>query len=152
MNGHLEALCTTAELYETGVYSDLTVTCGDDVYCVHKNIIWPRSSFFKAACDGRFNVCHHVQISLPDDEPEAVRMMMRYFYYLNLAPPKDSTSRDPKPLKPSPDLCLLVKVYALGEKYDIPGLKETARKKFEELALYLSSNSNLQDAAQEAYT
>jgi hypothetical protein len=42
-------------LHESGAYSDLTIVCGSDTYNVHKAIICPQSSFFRAACQpGRF--------------------------------------------------------------------------------------------------
>lgn len=41
-------------LFETGAYSDLTITCGEDRYAVHKAIVCTRSPFFAAACNGMF--------------------------------------------------------------------------------------------------
>jgi hypothetical protein len=42
-------------LHESGAYSDLKIVCGSDTYNVHKAIICPQSSFFRAACQpGRF--------------------------------------------------------------------------------------------------
>ncbi|KAF5709422.1 hypothetical protein FMUND_10115 [Fusarium mundagurra] len=70
-------------LLKTGDYSDLTITCGEDQYHVHKALICPRSKFFKAACDGKFKVC---EIDLPDDDPAAVRMMIEYLYHDTYVP------------------------------------------------------------------
>src|SRR5947207_15393716 len=43
-------------LLESGKYSDLTLTCGDDEYRVHRAIVCPHSAFFEAACGGDFAI------------------------------------------------------------------------------------------------
>ncbi|CAD0030366.1 unnamed protein product [Aureobasidium pullulans] len=45
-----QLVATIAKLYESGAYSDLKIVCGQDTYNVHKAIICPQSTFFKAAC------------------------------------------------------------------------------------------------------
>ncbi|KAF5594759.1 hypothetical protein FPCIR_4773 [Fusarium pseudocircinatum] len=82
-NAQSEAL---ANLLKTGDYSDLTITCGKDQYRVHKAIICPRSNFFKAACDGKFEEAHTGEVDLPDDDPAAVRMMIEYLYHDTYVP------------------------------------------------------------------
>ncbi|KAM0234351.1 hypothetical protein ACHAP5_010117 [Fusarium lateritium] len=50
-----------AKLLDTGDYSDLTIICGKDRYKVHKAIVCPRSSFFKAAVGGKFKASESKQ-------------------------------------------------------------------------------------------
>ncbi|KAL7756501.1 hypothetical protein ACKLNR_013494 [Fusarium oxysporum f. sp. zingiberi] len=86
MNQHFEMLgASLSKLYETGTYSDLIITCGNDIYQVHKVIVCPRSSFFTAACSGKFKEGQEGKINLPDDDPDAVREMIHYLYHLDLA-------------------------------------------------------------------
>lgn len=37
-------------------YSDLTITCGEKEFKVHRAVICPRSNYFDAACKGEFKV------------------------------------------------------------------------------------------------
>ncbi|RGP74637.1 amino acid transport gap1 [Fusarium sporotrichioides] len=76
-----------SKLLKTGAYSDLTITCGTDKYAVHKAIVCSRSSFFAAACDGELKEAKTGEIDLPEDDPVAVKMMIRYLYTQNYTPP-----------------------------------------------------------------
>ncbi|KAK5992066.1 hypothetical protein PT974_05463 [Cladobotryum mycophilum] len=128
---------------ETGVYSDLTITCGRKEYHVHKVLLCTRSSFFKRICDGPFKEGLSNTINLPDDDPEAVDSMMCYIYNGYYPRKNHGTHR---PLGEEPEtfeitagfeiefLTLHVKVYALAEKYDIPDLKKIALRGFQLLS------------------
>lgn len=87
-------------LFENGKYSDLTVICGETTYRVHRAVLCSRSQFFAKACDGPFpvsrrsmpswpattNVPQEAQtgiINLSDADPQAVRLMLHYFYHLD---------------------------------------------------------------------
>ncbi|KAF5989217.1 amino acid transport gap1 [Fusarium coicis] len=83
-----------ANLLQTGDYSDLTITCGKDQYRVHKAIICPRSSFFKAACDGKFKEAQTGKVDLRDDDPLAVSMMIEYLYCDTYEPPSRNHTVD----------------------------------------------------------
>ena len=50
------SLADQSKLWETGKYSDLTVTCRGRKWHVHRSIVCLRSTFFAAACDGSFRV------------------------------------------------------------------------------------------------
>jgi hypothetical protein len=43
-------------ILESAKYSDLTLSCSDREFHVHRAIVCPRSPFFAAACDGKFLV------------------------------------------------------------------------------------------------
>jgi BTB/POZ domain len=63
-------------LFQTEKYSDLTVICGQKSYAVHKALLCSRSSFFDAACGGRFREAHSGIIDLSEDDPESVKHMI----------------------------------------------------------------------------
>ncbi|KAF5620356.1 speckle-type POZ [Fusarium sp. NRRL 25303] len=180
------------ELYRTGLYSDLAITCQGNTYRVHKAIVCPRSSFFTAACNGNFKESFEGMINLPDDDPIAVRDMVYYFYNLDLDGhpyiPEDGKYFEEKlseteygdekkqlmdrggrrfarhrrvkervlklraQISPSSNLRHFAKVYALGEKYGIPGLKTIAVGKFGTLAKAYAQTEDFKFAAQEVYT
>ncbi|KAF5620786.1 amino acid transport GAP1 [Fusarium sp. NRRL 52700] len=193
INEHFKLLgASLSQLYRTETYSDLVITCGDDVHRVHKAIICPRSLFFTAACNANFIEGQEGRINLPEDDPNAVRDMIHYLYNLDLVGhefiPEDGnyieeelsdTEHDdemkqllewsgrrfignrrvkglvPKlgaRIGPSSNLRLFAKVYALGEKYGIPGLKSIAVSKFEKLAKAYAQTEDFRLAVQEVYT
>ncbi|KAI7763707.1 hypothetical protein LZL87_011564 [Fusarium oxysporum] len=143
-----QAVTTTkralGNLLKTGDYSDFVIICGQARHKVHKAIICPRSDFFKESQTG--------EVELPDDDPFAVSMMIQYLYHqtytiphdANLIPedqrfptaalapvhpPQEPASYDS--IIPYVSLSVHYKVYALGEKYGINGLKALAVYKFE---------------------
>ncbi|CVL07630.1 uncharacterized protein FMAN_14507 [Fusarium mangiferae] len=180
------------ELYRTGLYSDLTITCQGNTYRVHKAIVCPRSTFFTAACNGNFKESLEGMINLPDDDPITVRDMVYYFYNLDLEGhpyiPEDGKYFEEKlseteqgdeknqlmdrrgrrlarhrrvkervlklgaRIGPSSNLSHFAKVYALGEKYGIPGLKAIAVDNFKTLAKSYAQTEDFKFAAQEVYT
>ncbi|OIW22532.1 hypothetical protein CONLIGDRAFT_587322, partial [Coniochaeta ligniaria NRRL 30616] len=70
-------------LYKDGKYSDLTIVCGESTYRAHKAVLCTRSQFFAKACDGAFQEASTGVIDLSQDDPQAVKMMMHYFYHLD---------------------------------------------------------------------
>ncbi|CEI62390.1 unnamed protein product [Fusarium venenatum] len=199
-----------SKLLDTGAYSDLTITCGTDTHAVHKAIVCTRSPFFAAACDGESKKAKTGIIDLPDDDPVAVKMVIRYFYLKNYVPQeapvapnptkrsiqqkKKQCGQDNSPFggTPSPgfssgssalvfgvspqsaptqsggqgsgsirsrtsppppsNLVLHAKVYALGEKYDIKGLKALALSKFKHEAAHHHHSESFILAAKHVYT
>ncbi|KAF6838507.1 BTB/POZ domain-containing protein [Colletotrichum musicola] len=83
-------------LYEDSQYSDLTIASRDCEYPVHKAIVCPRSEYFAAQCrDSGTKPARSNYLHLPDDDPQAIRMVVRYLYLL------DYTS---EPTPDAPDL------------------------------------------------
>jgi hypothetical protein len=80
-------------------------------------------------------------IDLSDDDPECVEYLMHYFYHLDYP---TSVSKDPNVLIKLPNLHkseaiqsslpLHAAVYGIAEKYDVSGLKELAKTRFESAA------------------
>ncbi|KAG9737442.1 hypothetical protein KCU73_g9999, partial [Aureobasidium melanogenum] len=144
-------------LYANGAYSDLKIVCGSDTYFVHKAIVCPQSDFFRAACrpdtfaEGRTGVINIPASSgrsdafydqpfnaeefdwdLDVETTESVKLMIHYFYhhdYLGRATEEFQLYSD-KHRKGM--LAEHSRMYAMGEKYGIPGLKTLAVANFQE--------------------
>ncbi|KAK2055578.1 hypothetical protein LY76DRAFT_628232 [Colletotrichum caudatum] len=125
-------------LYSTGDYSDLTISSGAKRYPVHRAI---------EASNG--------VISLLDDEPYVVDMMIQYFYRLDYQL-LDSNNHS-QSLEQQDDctdlsgLFLHAKVYAIAEKYVVGGLKDLAVTKFRTAAETTWDTGDFLNAAREAY-
>ncbi|KAF2251316.1 hypothetical protein BU26DRAFT_518009 [Trematosphaeria pertusa] len=66
-------------LLASGKHSDFVITCGDDVYNVHKAILCSQSDVFDAA--SRFGKeSEDGRMDLAEDEPEIVKYMIQYLY------------------------------------------------------------------------
>jgi hypothetical protein len=73
------------------------------------------------------------------------------FMYLHTYGGPTSSSDNDTPVG-GQDLCLHAKVYALGEKYSIPALKEASLQKFEECAQTSWKSSSFRDAVKIVFT
>ncbi|KAG9674738.1 hypothetical protein KCU99_g4228, partial [Aureobasidium melanogenum] len=154
-------LKATADLQESSDYSDLTITCGTDVYRVHKAIVCSQSEFFRLACrtgvdpkgdfkEGKTGVVdiparntkdglEEVDWDMDAEDPKAVKLMIHYLYHLDyLEVETAKVKADPSP-GVSKDytandgiLIYHAMMYAMGDKYGIYGLKALAREKFQE--------------------
>ncbi|KAF6806798.1 BTB/POZ domain-containing protein [Colletotrichum sojae] len=71
-------------LYEDSQYSDLTIASRDCEYPVHKAIVCPRSEYFAAQCrESGAKAARGNYLHLPDDDPQAIGMVVRYLYLLD---------------------------------------------------------------------
>lgn len=104
-------------------------------------------------------------IDLKEDDPEIVRLMVHYFYHLDYQHQNQSSTVNRVNLSNEdttniyvekdlghPNLTLHAKVYALGEKYAIAGLKALALRKFREEADVSWDKDEFLRAAKEVYT
>ncbi|KAK3681069.1 hypothetical protein B0T22DRAFT_415496 [Podospora appendiculata] len=195
-----ELMNSLHELFENGLYSDLTIKCGQDEYKVHKAIVSTRSPFFKA-CDNDFFVEGKTGVvELREVDPVAEKLMVHYFYHLDYprqAKPVDSDVEDtsPKPLAPLPDttstatqhggdlallpiaarspkektkmngikpkpagpppctnLAIHARLYEIGERYGIRGLKDLALEKFKSDLKSLWEPGDLMEAIEVTYS
>ncbi|KAG2161832.1 hypothetical protein VTO58DRAFT_109675 [Aureobasidium pullulans] len=177
-----QLLKAMAALQESAEHSDLTITCGSDVYKVHKAIVCSQSEFFRLACRKRngseanskgdfkeaqtstVEIPHSNDIESTDDgwdmdaeDPKSVKFMIHYLYHM------DSLEDETAKIKAQPAAAFLkdndlkdgilidhAKMYAMGDKYGIPGLKSLARTKFNEVLQY--TGAGLVKAMRIAYT
>jgi hypothetical protein len=63
-------------MFETGKYSDLTITCGTKSYAVHRALLASRSTFFDGVCRNPFREAEIGVIDLSEDEAEIVDLMV----------------------------------------------------------------------------
>ncbi|KAK5123686.1 hypothetical protein LTR85_002322 [Meristemomyces frigidus] len=88
-------------LYQSRDFSDLIIFAQDGArHPVHKAILCPRSQFFHAAVkERRWREGNEGHITLPEDDPEVVRLLIEYFYLLDYDPvvsaPKDREEVSP---------------------------------------------------------
>ncbi|KAH8701349.1 hypothetical protein GQ44DRAFT_732969 [Phaeosphaeriaceae sp. PMI808] len=162
-----ELVARVKSLLSLGKYSDLTITCGSDVYSVHKAIVCPLSDFFEKA--EMFPVgkeAAEAKIDLPDDDPEAIKLLISFFYEAEYEPelprikytqagiwtvtvPKQDDYMYDFPIRaheafvcaectaPQPpdadasQLMVHARMYEVGDKYNVAGLKQLALLKFD---------------------
>ncbi|KAH8724448.1 hypothetical protein GQ44DRAFT_279411 [Phaeosphaeriaceae sp. PMI808] len=99
----LELKTALASLFNSGMYSDLTIVCGGKRYPVHRALIATRSSFFEGACRNSFLEAETGVIDLSEDDAEAVEHMVQYFYhmdYLNKPLSRRSSQRSSRASSP----------------------------------------------------
>jgi hypothetical protein len=51
-------------LLTLNVFFDLTITCGDKVWKVHKNLLWIQSDYFRKLLNGDFKVRRNIMASI----------------------------------------------------------------------------------------
>jgi hypothetical protein len=126
--------------------------CGSDTYLVHKAIICSQSDFFKAACrpdtfqEGSTNIINITASSGRDKAEDtyitseafdwdldvettaSVNLMIHYFYHHDYL--EQETVQTDMGVLPKGLLDEHSRMYAMGEKYGISGLKALALAKF----------------------
>ncbi|TIA39674.1 hypothetical protein D6C78_03087 [Aureobasidium pullulans] len=170
---------TIASLHDSGAYSDLKIVCGQDTYNVHKAIICPQSEFFRAACrqdtfqegktgiivipatagrdaaffDKPINV-EEFDWDLDVETNTAVKLMIHYFYHHDFIKKEGLSEHEAQSLSTENltqgTLAEHARMYAMGEKYGVPGLKALAVAKF--LAAIRGTNAGLTAAIMIAYS
>ncbi|KAI9765219.1 MAG: hypothetical protein M1840_007711 [Geoglossum simile] len=152
----MEVLKGMKSILQSGKYSDLTITCGDNTFKVHRSVICPRSRFFEAACDNEFKEGRTGEVALVDDDPTTVKRMISYLYTLDYENegnlevevaasfpiPGESVEADTLTLvdaqddepEEKPAHFSDVRVYAIADKYGIIELKQLAKRRFERWA------------------
>merc|ERR1712000_406646 len=187
---HDELMASLSDAHSQGTYSDLTIISGSNTYKVHKVLVCGRSLFFQKACNGFFKEGITDTITLPDDDPQAVKLMVHYLYHLDyphqpdikygflqnsqdaeftfgidadittgvLSKKEAKKKKSSKTLLPlnnihkSSNLVIHARVYALGEKYGIEGLKLLSLEKFKQEAEFHWDSDDFVRPAEEAYS
>ncbi|KAH8728872.1 hypothetical protein GQ44DRAFT_737104 [Phaeosphaeriaceae sp. PMI808] len=199
-------LISLRESLQSGNYSDLTVTCGQDIYKVHKVIVCSRTVFFANAIKFPGKESKEATVDLPEDEPEVIKLLMQYLYEGEYQPffmesPSIKTDlhqqttahschdrnyycqnygtfrvcdhhicgsqcgytcegfecnicmpNHPKLDGTASQLLVHSKMYEIGERYDVQGLKELAKEKFRIACDEFWSTSDFPQAAHHAFS
>ncbi|THZ96931.1 hypothetical protein D6C82_06752 [Aureobasidium pullulans] len=121
--------------FDTEALSDVKVKfSGQQLFC-HKTVLARKSEYFYRAFTCQFPVALSNEIDLgDDDDPEAVRAMIRHIYDL----PYDqmleaNTSDDTAAYSTNEDLLYHIAVFNAADKYDFSTLRHLVVKKFEDL-------------------
>ncbi|KAL2005433.1 hypothetical protein VTN00DRAFT_2644 [Thermoascus crustaceus] len=150
-----------SQLLESGQYSDFTIICGDREFRVHQAIVCPQSKIFERACTGQFVEASTKTMTLVQEDPAIISLMIDYLYshsykdkddedddwdFSDTLRPQDDEKKDEPPRVPT---CL--KLYAVADKYMIQGLKSAARDRFAAWAIENWSNPSFLLAVREIY-
>ncbi|KAJ9129702.1 hypothetical protein NKR23_g12480 [Pleurostoma richardsiae] len=153
-----ELLNSFKKIYSSGEYSNLTITCNGKRFQVHRAIVCPRSEFFAAALRQGFKEAGEGTIDLSSDDLHTVEIMIQYFYCLDYdvfsqGQQPDNGNNKLQVLEKSrpPLLSTHAKVYAIGEKYLIGGLKALALRKFNAAITTHWARDDFLEAVREAY-
>ncbi|KAK0610665.1 BTB/POZ protein [Bombardia bombarda] len=73
-------LSSDEKLLESGLFSDVTVKCGDKTWNLHKNILCSRSIWFEKALTGNFEESKTGIVNIQNFYPEAIDWVVRYIY------------------------------------------------------------------------
>lgn len=120
---------------QSGIYHDFVVRCKPREWKVHRVVLCASSGYFGTVCKSSFMVCSQRssklmlitvkeglsgEIDLKDDDPDMIGNMLSFLYTSDYQDDAD----DGRPL------LVNAKMYAVGDKYDIPALKTLAKDKF----------------------
>ncbi|KAK5170364.1 uncharacterized protein LTR77_004951 [Saxophila tyrrhenica] len=102
-------------------YSDFTIGCGERKWKAHKVVVCSQSDFFHKACDGEFKEAQTGVVTLKEDDPNVVEVMLHFMYHF------DYEDEGHGGLAP---LMLNAYLFVMADKYQVDGLKALAKDKF----------------------
>ncbi|KAK3994360.1 BTB/POZ protein [Cladorrhinum sp. PSN332] len=119
-------LSSDEQLFQSGLFSDVTVKCGDREWKLHKNILCSRSIWFSKALNGRFEEAHTGIVNIQDFDPEAVNWVLEYLY---------SGKCDIRQLKPESQaettFVTCIEVYTVADYFAVENLTKIAMETLE---------------------
>lgn len=68
------------DLLKSGMFSDVKVKCGDQVWQLHKTIICPRCPYFNKAFNGPFMEATTGEITIQDQVPDDINHIIHFLY------------------------------------------------------------------------
>ncbi|KAF5968855.1 kelch 21 [Fusarium coicis] len=114
---------------ESGEFTDFTFACKGRNIEVHKIIICSQSPVFRAACAGQFKEAFSGTYDLSSHQPDMIQLMVDYLYTGDYSIEKDETD-ETNTASNSGALSTHAIMYALGEEYDIKGLRDLSARKY----------------------
>ncbi|KAF7186122.1 Kelch-like protein 40a [Pseudocercospora fuligena] len=118
----------TKEFFDTNTFSDITFICGDKEFKLHRIVLATQSRVFAKLLMGDFREATSGQrsIPLPDDDPAAMSAVFKYMYNFSWDPLAGEEG--------VPESVFTVKVFAAGDKYELPALTSVAARRFNKVA------------------
>ncbi|KAM0716713.1 hypothetical protein Q7P37_008158 [Cladosporium fusiforme] len=98
-------------LLESGIFSDLTITCQGYEFRVHKVILCAQSEYFRKLLTGPFKEANSDTIDFPEDDPYDLEMLIYFLYNSRLHYGGDQDAIYV--------LELDVRLYMIADKYDV---------------------------------
>ncbi|GAB1740576.1 hypothetical protein NU219Hw_g5672t1 [Hortaea werneckii] len=130
-------------LWCTGKGSDVTIRCEGREFKVHKTVICLASPVLDRACNNGLLETHTNVIDHKEYDAETVERMIGYMYtddyplpsaptirVPNYTPRASGTTEELTIIGVNARLVIHARLYAIGEYYDIPGLRDLAFRRF----------------------
>ncbi|KAI4947350.1 hypothetical protein J4E91_006702 [Alternaria rosae] len=108
---------------DSKVLSDITIrygALGERTFEAHRILLSAKAYWFKAAFTGQFAESSAREITLKEDDSDALLTMLNFAYDQKIPPPDDSSSGTPLNIRH----CL--HLYRVGDKYDYPQFRDQA--------------------------
>jgi len=146
--------------YKSGEFADFVIKCEGREWKVHRVIISSRSGYFRKACQEAFREGMDKCINLEEEDPYMVEKMLLSLYTLDdqesqQIHPKEhqktpaSKSMDTSKvvhrvprIDPCQELLTNAEMYAMGDKYDIPRLRQLSMARFSHLLEIVAKDWN----------
>jgi hypothetical protein len=96
---------------------------------VHKDVLCSASPFFQAACKPEWMTAEDKVITLPEDDPEAVKALIHWMYHDEICADEKKTNVNDANTEEEAmrgAWGVFVKLFVLGQKYQIPPLQNDA--------------------------
>ncbi|KAF4338400.1 kelch 21 [Fusarium beomiforme] len=113
---------------DAGEFTDFTLACDGRNIQVHKIIICSQSPVFRAACAGQFKEAFSGTYDLTSHQPDMIQLMVDYLYTGDYS--VDTDAMDDGNGTSDSVLSTHAIMYALGEEYDIKGLRDLSAQKY----------------------
>ncbi|KAJ9414681.1 hypothetical protein FOXG_17151 [Fusarium oxysporum f. sp. lycopersici 4287] len=114
---------------ESGEFTDFTLACDGRDIKVHKIIICSQSPVFRAACAGQFKEAFSGTYDLTSHQPDMIQLMVDYLYTGDYSIGMNETD-ETNTASNSGALSTHAIMYALGDEYDIKGLRDLSARKY----------------------
>ncbi|KAH7403063.1 BTB/POZ protein [Cadophora sp. MPI-SDFR-AT-0126] len=132
--------------FDDDTYSDLTITCRDRSWKVHRVVVCPQSRVLNAACMTGFKEAQTGIVDLDDDDPAAVETMLRFFYTGKYIEPANESGEIRFEIR------IAILIYILADKYDVSALMDLAEKSFKRLLSVSLTEEDYLSAVSDVYT
>ncbi|PGG95184.1 hypothetical protein AJ79_10206 [Helicocarpus griseus UAMH5409] len=125
---HLEKLAKSLNAsYQDGKFTDFVLVCENVKLHVHRVIVCSQPRVLNAACSGAFKEATSSAFEMKEDSLILVKRMVDFLYASDYnANPKTDANNEAA----ISELQLHVRMFIMGDKYDIEGLRSRASDKF----------------------